>query len=51
MELHNGSQAIVIYDVEHGMAVEPIQGHQASSPVDLGCTELLHVPALTSVFF
>ena len=42
---------LVVYDVEHRMAVEPIQGKQVSSPVDLGYTKLLRVPALTSVFF
>ena len=39
-----------MYDVEHGMAMEPMQGKWASFPVDLGCTELFCVPELTSVF-
>ena len=40
-----------MYDVERGMAMEPIQGKWASSPVDLGYTELFCIPELTSVFF
>ena len=27
---------LVVYDVERGMAMEPVQGKWASSPVDLG---------------
>ena len=42
---------LVVYDVEHGMALEPTQGNQASSRVDLGYTELFRLPAVTSVSF
>ena len=42
---------LVMYDVEHGMALEPMHGKQASSPVDLGYTEIFHVPVVTSVSF
>ena len=42
---------LVMYDVESGMALEPIQGNQASSRVDLWYTELLHIPAVISVSF
>ena len=42
---------LVVYDVEGGMAMEPMQGKWASSRVDLGYTELFHVPAVTSVSF
>ena len=40
-----------MYDVERRMAMEPIQGKWASSRIDLGYTELLCVPEVTSVFF
>ena len=40
-----------MYDVESGMAMEPMQGKWASSQVDLGYTELFCVPEVTSVFF
>ena len=30
----------MVYDVERGMALEPMQGNQASSRVDVGYTEL-----------
>ena len=42
---------LVLYDVERGMALDPIQGNRASSLVDLGYTDLLHIPAVTSVSF
>ena len=35
-----------MYDVERGMAMEPMQGKWASSPVDLECTELFCIPEL-----
>ena len=40
-----------MYDVEHGMALEPMQGNWVSSPFDLGYTELFCDPVVTSVFF
>ena len=40
----------LVYDVERGMAMEPMQGKWASSPVELECTELFCIPELTSVF-
>ena len=39
-----------MYDVERGMAMEPIQGKWASSRVDLGYIELICVTEVTSVF-
>ena len=36
-----------MYDVEHGMTLEPMQENRASSRVDLGYTELFHIPAVT----
>ena len=40
-----------MYDGERGIALEPMQGNQASSQVDLGYTELFHILAVTSVSF
>ena len=42
---------LVLYDVDRGMALESIQGKQPSSRVDLGYTETLRLPAVTSVSF
>ena len=36
--------------MEHGRAMEPMKGKWASSPVDLGYTELFCIPDGTSVF-
>ena len=33
------------------MPLEPVQGYQASSRVDLGYPKLFHIPAVTSVSF
>ena len=35
-----------MYDVEHGIAMEPMKGKWASSRVDLGSTELFCIPEL-----
>ena len=40
-----------MYDWEQGIALEPMQGNWASSRVDLGYTELFHIPAVKSVSF
>ena len=42
---------LVLYDVDCGMVMEPMQGKLASSQFDLGYTELFCVPEVTSVFF
>ena len=44
-------EPLVVYDVEHAMIMEPMQGKWASSPVDLGYTELFCISEVTSVFF
>ena len=36
--------------MEHGIGMEPMKGKWASSQVDLGYTELLSIPDVTSVF-
>ena len=40
----------VLYDVEHGIAMEPRKGKWASSRVDLGYTELFCIPEVTSEY-
>ena len=42
---------LILYDVESGMSMEPIQGKWASSQVELRYTERFCVPEVTSVFF
>ena len=37
---------LVLYSVEHGIAMEPMKGKWASSPVDLLYTELFCIPEL-----
>ena len=41
---------LVLYAVEHGIAMEPMKGKWASSRVDLWYTELFCIPEVTSVF-
>ena len=42
---------LVVYDVEPGLALETMQGNQASSQVDVGYTELFRIPVVISVSF
>ena len=41
---------LVLYAVEHGIAMEEMRGKWASSCVDFGYIELFCIPELTSVF-
>ena len=41
---------LLLYDVEHVIAMEPMKGKWASSRVDLGYTELFYIPEVTAVF-
>ena len=41
---------LVLYDVEHGIAVESMTGKWASSPFDMGYTELFCISDVTAVF-
>ena len=41
---------LVLYAVEHGIAMEQMSGKWASSCVDFGYTELFYIPELTSEF-
>ena len=43
-----GVKPLVLYDVDCGMVMEPMQGKLASSQFDLGYTELFCVPEVTS---
>ena len=43
-------KTLVLYDVVHGIAMEPMKGKWASSRVDLGYIELFCIPELTAVF-
>ena len=45
------AKSIVLYDGERGIALKPMQGNWSSFQVDLGYTELFHIPAVTSVSF
>ena len=45
------AKIIVLYDVEWGIALKPMQENWSSFQVDLGYTELFHIPAGTSVTF
>ena len=42
---------LVMYDEEWGLALEAMQGIQASSRVDFIYTELFHITLVTSVSF
>ena len=41
---------LVLYDVEHGIALEPMKGKWASSHADLGYIQLFCIPEVTAVF-
>ena len=41
---------LVLYAVEHGIAMEPMKMKWASSRVDVSYTELFCIPEMTSVF-
>ena len=41
---------LVLYDVDHGIAMEPKNGRWASSRVDLGYPKLFCIPEVTAVF-
>ena len=44
-------KALVVYDVEHGLTLDPMQANRASPRVDFRYTEQFHVPAVTYVSF
>ena len=45
------AKPIVLYDVEWGICLKPMQGNSTSFQVDLCYTELFHIPVVTSVSF
>ena len=46
-----GVNALVLYDVDRGVVMEPMQGKLASSQFDFVYTEKFSIPGVTSVFF
>ena len=45
-----GIKPLVLYDVEHMIAMEPMKEKWVSSRVDLGYTELFCISEVTAVF-
>ena len=45
------NKPLVLYDVEHGIGMEPMKGKFVSSQVNLRHTKLFFTPEVTSVFF
>ena len=50
LEVPKGSKDTVLYDVDRGVVMEPMQGKLASSQFDFGYTEQFCNPGVTSVF-
>ena len=46
-----GVNPLVLYDVDRGLVMEPMQAKLASSEFDFGYTEQFCIPGVTSVFF
>ena len=46
-----GVKPLVLYDLDHRMNMEPMEGKLASSQFDLEYTELFCISEVTSVFF
>ena len=46
-----GVKPLVLYDVDRGVVMEPMQGKLASSQFNFGYTEQFCIPGVTSVFF
>ena len=46
-----GVKPLVLYDVDRGVVMKPMQGKLASSQFDFGYTEQFCIPWVTSVFF
>ena len=46
-----GVKPLVLYYVDRGVVMEPMQGKLPSSQFDFGYTEIFGVPGVTSVFF
>ena len=46
-----GVKPLVLYDVDRGVVMQPMQGKLSSSQFDFGYSELFCIPGVTSVFF
>ena len=46
-----GIKPLVLYDVDHEVFMEQMQGKLASSQFDFGYTEQFCIPGVTAVFF
>ena len=46
-----GVKPLVLYDVDHGVVIVPMQGKLSSSQFDFGYTEQFCIPGVTTVFF
>ena len=46
-----GVKQLVLYDVDHGVVMVPMQGKLSSSQFDLGYTEQFCIHGVTSVLF
>ena len=51
MEDKPAFKPLVLYDVEHGIAMELMKWKRGSPQVDLGYTDLFCIPEMTPVFF
>ena len=51
LELPKEVKQLVVYVVESGMALQPMQENWASCQVDLEYTELFCIPVVTSMSF
>ena len=44
------AKPLILYDMEHGIAMEQMKGKWASSRFDIGYTEIFCIPEVTAVF-
>ena len=51
MSFLKGVKPLVLFDEDCGMVMEPMQGKLASSQFDLGHTDVICIPEVTSGFF
>ena len=51
MSFLKGVKLLVLYDVDRGVFMQPMQGKLASSQFDFGYSELFCIPGVISVFF
>ena len=51
MKFLKGVNPLFLYDVDHGVVMEPMQGKLATSQFDFWYTEQFYIPGVTSVFF